>query len=283
MLIGAIEAITAEDVSGWIYSPLTDLHGTLALAFVDGECVGSGRVENFRPDLVSAGLSHGKFGFHFPVALHEEAAAGRLVVRPEGCEAIIIQRGSKVVGEPRAEEALVGGSLPAAETTAWLRMRQAISKDEFDFLNTLNDFGIAAWPLQDADLDTGGGAAARDRAALNIVQLCCMAGLQVDRADFANGGELADALNDETNPISRAGLLVFHADRPLTLTIVEGSHRTPKRKLIPDALDRGIRYTTEPFGVLAVHRSCVFRLERLQAKEFTVHYPRNAAERGLGG
>jgi hypothetical protein len=283
MLIGAVEAVTSEDVSGWIYSPLTDLHGTMALAYVDGECVGSGRVEHFRQDLADAGLSHGKLGFHFPVTLPEETAAGRVVVSPEGCEAIIMQRTSKIVGEPCSEEpALVGGRLPAPETVAWLRKRQAISKDEFDFLTSFSDFGVAAWPMQPARSGPGDRAAAREEAASSIVQLCDMAGRQVGRAEFSNARDLAEALDDEDHPISQAGLLVFHADRPLTLTVVEGSHRTSKRKLIADALDRGIRYAVEPSGLLVVHRLCAFRLEQPHARQFTVHYPRDAAGRAQG-
>jgi hypothetical protein len=278
MLIGAIESVTLEEVAGWIYSPATELHGTLALAFVGGECVGSGRVEYYRPDLASAGLSHGKYGFHFPVALRNEAAVGSLVVRPEGCEAIIVQRGSRIVGDAASEQpVLVGGDLPSAETVAWLQMRQAVSKDEFEFLTTLNDFSVASWRVRTANSGNNDGRVVREEAALSVVQLCTMAGLQVGRAEFKTGEELAKALYDGDNPISHAGLLVFHADWPLILTVVEGSHRTPQRSLIPDALDHGIRYTADANSLLAVHRLCAFRLEQPHAKQFTVHYPKNAS------
>lgn len=278
MLIGAVESVTPEDVSGWIYSPHKDLFGTTALAFLDGRCVGSGRVEVFRPDLAEAGLSHGKFGFHFPIRLPEEEAVGRVVVSPEGCEALLVQRGSKVVGPSEAGETeLVGGRLPNRDTVSWLRKRKAISKVESDFLAALDDFGVAAWSLRPpaAEGNPGSGVrtAARHEAAAEVIELCEMAGTRVGRAEFFSVEELAEALADADNPISQAGLLVFHADQRLTFSVVEGSHRTPKRDLIADALDRGILYTAEPDGLLVTHRRCAFRLERAEGEHFTVHYP----------
>ena len=283
MLIGAVETVTSEEVSGWVHSHLTDLEGALALAFVDGACVGSGRVGILRKDLADAGLSHGKLGFHFPVSLPDEDAAGRLVIGLEGCEAVILQRGSKVVGGPRAEApALVGADLPSAETIAWLRKRQAISKDESDFLTSLGEFGVAAWALQSGRAEAGGGLAVRhDQTARGIIQLRDMAGTRVGQAEFSDAEEFAAALDAEDHPVSRAGLLVFSADRALTLTVVEGSHRLPKRKLIEDALDRGIRYTSDPANLLAVHRLCAFRLEqRPHTGPFTVFYPEEHRSRG---
>lgn len=279
MLIGAVEAVTPENVSGWIYSPHMDLFGTTALAFLDGKCIGSGRVDVFRPDLAEAGLSHGKLGFHFSIQLPEEEAVGRVVVSPEGCEALLVQRGSKVVGPSEAGEAeLVGGRLPGRDTVSWLRKRKAISKGESDFLAALNDFGVAAWPLRLPPAEEGSSGprartAARHEAAAEIIELCDMAGTRVGRAEFFTTEELAEALADAENPISQAGLLVFYADRTLAFSVVEGSHRTPKRDLIADALDRGILYTVEPDGLLLMHRRCAFRLEHAEGEHFTVHYP----------
>lgn len=280
MLIGAVEVVTTEDVSGWIYSPLQDLQGTTALAFVDRKCVGSGRVGAFRQDLADAGLSHGRFGFRFPIVLPDEEAAGRLVISPEGCEALIIQRDSRVVGEQAAAgPALVGGQLPGAETVAWLRKRQAISKDEIGFLTALDDFGLAAWPLRPARPGAGEWTGTHHEAASEVIELCGMAGRPVGTAEFSNAEDFAAALEDEEHPISRSGLLVFHSDESLAFSVVEGSHKSPRRALIPDAIDRGIIYTAEPDSLLVVHRLSAFRLERTGAGPFTVHYPRDAASR----
>lgn len=284
MLIGAVENVTPEEVSGWMYSRAADLHGSLALAFVDGECVGSGRVELFRQDLADAGLSHGKLGFHFPISLPAEEAARRVVVGLERCEAVFLQRGSKVVGQPPDEErALVGGELPGAETVAWLRARGAVSEAEADFLGRLGEFGAAEWPLRPPGRGEGKDrTAARQEAASAIVQLCGLAGARAARAEFAGAEEFAAALDDAEQPLSRAGLLVFAADKPLALSVVEGSHRTPRRALIADALDRGIRYAAEPSSLLAVHGRCAFRLERPAPKGFAVHFPQATAPARAG-
>lgn len=280
MLIGAVEAVTPENVSGWIYSPLQDLHGTMVLAFVDRECVGSGIIEIFRQDLADAGLSHGRFGFHFPIVPPGEEAVSRVVVRPEGCEAVILQRDSVVTCAPRAAgTGLVGGRLPGSGTVAWLRKRQAISKDESDFLGSLGDFGVAAWPLRPARPGTGVGTADRDEAACGVIELCDVAATRIGRAEFSDARELAEALGNEDHPISQAGLLVFHADEALTFSVVEGSHKVSKRMLIADALDRGITYTAEPDSLLVVHRLCAFRVERTGGRRFTVHYPLDATGR----
>lgn len=285
MLIGAVENVTPEEVSGWMYSQAADLHGSLALAFVDGACVGSGRVELFRQDLADAGLSHGKLGFHFPISLPAEDAAGRLVVGLERCEAVFLQRGSKVVGQPEERErALVGGELPGAETVSWLRARGAVSEAEADFLGRLGEFGVAAWPLRSGRGDAKDkAAAARQEAASAIVQLCGLARARAASAEFAGAEGLAAALEAEDHPISRAGLLLFGSDRTLNLTVVEGSHRTHRRALIADALDRGIRYAAEPACLLAVHRRCAFRLEAPAHRGFTVHFPQAAAPARAGG
>ncbi len=84
-------------VSGWIYATGPDsLRNRLVLAFSGARCVGQGRVEIFRRDLLDAGLGDGYCGFHFPIALEAGEHPASVVVRPADCDAALIQAGSRV-------------------------------------------------------------------------------------------------------------------------------------------------------------------------------------------
>jgi hypothetical protein len=94
---GAIEVATPALVSGWIYCKLASLRDQLVLAFVDGRCVGSGRVEIYRKDLAEAKLGDGYCGFHFPIVLQEGEQAPSIVIRLQDSDASLLQARSRVV------------------------------------------------------------------------------------------------------------------------------------------------------------------------------------------
>lgn len=96
MIRGALEIAEPELVAGWLYSDRIELEGQTVLAFVGRRCIGAGKVGIPRKDLAAAKLGHGRYGFHFPVALpHGEDAAG-IVVRLEGSDLSLLQAGSTV-------------------------------------------------------------------------------------------------------------------------------------------------------------------------------------------
>ncbi len=98
MIKGAIEVATPALVSGWIYCKAASLRDQLVLAFVDGRCVGSGRVEIYRKDLAEAKLGDGYGGFHFPIALVEGEQPAAVVIRLQDSDACLLQANSRVVG-----------------------------------------------------------------------------------------------------------------------------------------------------------------------------------------
>ena len=100
MIRGAIEVTSRRKVSGWIVSAARPLKGKLVLAFVGSQCVGSGRVDVFRPDLLNANLGDGYAGYDFAIALSDDDDVGSVVIRLEECDAAILQSGSEVVGRP---------------------------------------------------------------------------------------------------------------------------------------------------------------------------------------
>ena len=97
MIRGAIEVATPTLVSGWIYCKVQALRDRLVLAFVDGRCVGTGKVEIFRKDLADAKLGDGYCGFHFPVALQEGEHPASIVIRLQESDAALVQARSRVV------------------------------------------------------------------------------------------------------------------------------------------------------------------------------------------
>ena len=97
MIRGAVESAKKDLVSGWIYATAGEsLRNQLVLAFSGTRCVGEGRVEIFRRDLLDAGLGDGYCGFHFPIALAAGEHPASVVVRLADCDAALIQPGSKV-------------------------------------------------------------------------------------------------------------------------------------------------------------------------------------------
>ncbi len=96
MLRGAIEGVTHDAIFGWLYSPEVPLRGRTVLAFLDGRCIGSGRIEVFRQDLKDARLGDGFCGFHFGLTYPGRAEPGRVVVKLEASDAVLLQSGSRV-------------------------------------------------------------------------------------------------------------------------------------------------------------------------------------------
>jgi hypothetical protein len=97
MLRGAIEGVTHDAIFGWVYAAEVPLRGRTVLAFLDDRCIGSGKIEIFRQDLKNARLGDGYCGFHFGLTYPGRAEPGRVVVKLEGADAVLLQRGSRIV------------------------------------------------------------------------------------------------------------------------------------------------------------------------------------------
>ena len=97
MIQGAIEVGQENIVGGWIYAHSGEtLRDKLVLAFSGPRCVGQGKVEVFRRDLLDAGLGDGYCGFYFSIALEPGEHPASVVIRPANCDAALIQAGSQV-------------------------------------------------------------------------------------------------------------------------------------------------------------------------------------------
>jgi hypothetical protein len=142
MIRGAIEVVTTDAVQGWIYCDHVAMGDQTILAYSGEQCVGSGRADVFRPDLVSAGLRDGKLGFNFPISVVPEALE-TIVVKLEGSDAVLLQRGARV-GHCGAGAAALKRSSVLAQLgrLKWALKHGRIGQADFDFLRTLYSFGV---------------------------------------------------------------------------------------------------------------------------------------------
>ncbi len=97
LIQGAIELVQRDLVAGWLYAQAgAGFRNHLVLAFSGRRCVGQGKVEIFRRDLLDAGLGDGYCGFHFPIELAPGEHPASVIVRPIDCDAALIQPTSRV-------------------------------------------------------------------------------------------------------------------------------------------------------------------------------------------
>jgi hypothetical protein len=142
MIRGAIEVVTMEAVQGWIYCDHVAMNDQTILAYSGEQCVGSGRANVFRPDLVSAGFSDGKLGFSFPISVVPEALE-TIVVKLEGSDAVLLQTGARVGHRGAGATALKRSSVLAQlGRLKWGLKHGRIGQADFDFLRTLYSFGV---------------------------------------------------------------------------------------------------------------------------------------------
>jgi hypothetical protein len=104
MIRGALEVVERDHVSGWLYSGHIELEGSLVLAFIGGKCVGCGKIELPRRDLLDAKLGHGRYGFHFPIAVTRHDDLGALTVRLDNSDLCLLHGNSVVTGGAQKAE-----------------------------------------------------------------------------------------------------------------------------------------------------------------------------------
>ena len=142
MIRGNIELVTPESVQGWIYTEDLKIREKVLLAFWADRCVGSGRVNVFRNDLANAGLGDGFLGFHFPIAVRQDAV-GSVVIRLEGSDAVLLQAGSHVESRSSTATALDHAAVNRRLAgLKWSLKHCRIAQSDFDFLRILWSFGV---------------------------------------------------------------------------------------------------------------------------------------------
>jgi hypothetical protein len=139
MLRGAIDLIHPERVGGWMYSEAGSVRGATVLAFVDEHCVGSGRIELFRQDLVDAGLGDGFLGFSFPITPPTPGDACRVVVRLDGSDPVFVQRDAAI--SARSGPDRLSPMMHTVESVEWMRSSGWLDPSEYTFMRYIIQIG----------------------------------------------------------------------------------------------------------------------------------------------
>jgi hypothetical protein len=145
MIRGAIEVADENRVSGWVYCGEKSLRNETVLAFVGSHCVGAGRVDLFRQDLLDAKLGDGYCGFDFPVHLSEPGQAEQMIVRLQFSDAALLQSGCRISGPRRLEPVAMDsrpnlGAIDPA-SVLWMLDRGMLDQPESDFLKAMHTIG----------------------------------------------------------------------------------------------------------------------------------------------
>ena len=218
MIRGAIDFFDGERVGGWVHSDVADVRERTVLAFVDGECVGGGRIEVFRQDLADAGLGDGVLGFSFGVTLPEDVAPGRTIVKLEGSDFVLLQSRSDVVDRETGK----AGVRPAridltVESVSWMSQQGWLDEYQADCLGRIVSIGMYESSLRTSQLDFADPAV----EAKGILELYHQRPLEIASREVP----LADlaGISAELAADGVYGPIAFHTEG-CVMQFVEGSH-----------------------------------------------------------
>jgi hypothetical protein len=260
---GAIEVVEAGKVSGWIHSSAGSVRDQLIIGFVGARCVGTGKIDKLRPDLLAAGLGDGYCGFDFPIKFLPEEEPGSLVVRLEHSDVALLQRGSRVFGDnvlvTMTDEMPDLGAVPPASVT-WMQDHGWLETHEHDFLKAIQGAGVCERALRATRFSGDGKACAKPeifvRKTLGVYMLSHVDVLRTHVSSFAElVGHTARASDEAVSVIG------LWSEAPTTISVAERSHigpRASRGRLLRDIPPGGIDYQFGPDQVLFLHRDCSF-------------------------
>jgi hypothetical protein len=225
MIRGAIELATSEMVKGWIYSDVAPMRDQLVVALSGHECLGTGRVDVFRPDLADAGVGDGNCGFSFPITVRPDAVDS-VVVKLDGSDAVLLQADAHVGNSGKRAPAMRRSTvLWHLARLKWALKRGRISQAGFDFLRTL-------WPMGVYERGLVRRKAADDSLVLdpwrNVARGLFDAYLALDAEvamqEARSPAEFKLALTRVVSSPDLVIVVALHCKGWATLRVLEGSH-----------------------------------------------------------
>jgi hypothetical protein len=263
MIRGAIEVAQKSRVAGWIYSSADTVRDKLILAFVGARCVGSGKVDRFRKDLLEAKLGDGYCGFDFPIKLNDGEKLGAVVVKLQSSDAALIQRDVVLTGPNDVEEVAEGPDLGAISpaSVAWMQDRGWLEQQEYDFLKAVHNLGGYERGLRPARR-AGGDAQAPakpETVVQDLLGVFCLGEVDIVQTRVASISDLAG----EKSPLKIGGASVVALWSPdrARISLEERSHHSPaaeRGRILPEPPQAGIDYSFGPDRLLFLHRDCSF-------------------------
>ncbi len=262
MIRGSIELVQPDRVAGWIYCSADVVHDKLILAFVGARCVGAGKVDRFRQDLLDAELDRGFCGFDFAIDLADGENLGAVVVKLQNADAALIQHTSRLIG-PDDEAETVGPDLGSISpgSVSWMQDRGWLEQQEYDFLKAVQ--GIGAYerglrPTRRAGSDIP-ASIKPEVIAQDLLGLYMLGDVDIARVSVASLSELAAEGSSIRHGIVSV-LALWSAERT-RICLDERSHLGPKAlrgKVLTEAPTGGIDYSFGPDRILFLHRDCCF-------------------------
>jgi hypothetical protein len=255
MIRGSIEVARRTQVSGWIYAETGTVRDRLILAFAGDRCIGAGKVDRFRKDLLEAKLGDGYCGFEFPIKLNDDESLGAVIVKLQNSDVALIQRDTRLIGPsdaaPATEQVL--GAIPPARV-AWMQDRGWLDQHEYDFLRALHTSGAYERGLRPARRANAEVAPALrpDHVAHELLSLYAMGDVDIHRRKVATLAEIAG----QARP-NELSVMALWSGEVCRLAIEERSHTKPRASApvllaVPSA--SAVEYGFGPDRVLFLHR-----------------------------
>lgn len=226
MIRGNIEVVTPELIQGWIYTEDGNIRNRVLLAFQNNTCVGSGRVEVFRPDLADAGLGDGHLGFSFPISVAPEAT-GSVVLKLEGSDAALLQPTAVIsTGDaPVATTLDRAGLRGRLASLKWALKNGRISQADFDYLRILWSFGIYERGL--IRRIVGDDNTVTDKAeavAAGLLEAYVETDVELVTKTVRNPAQFAEEIAAIARDPGRIAVVALHTGDRATLRALETSH-----------------------------------------------------------
>jgi hypothetical protein len=259
MLRGAIDHVHHERVGGWIYSGEVNLKGATVLAFVEGRCVGSGVVDKFRQDLADVGLGDGYLGFSFPISLVDKGEKGKVIVKLQDSDAVLLPPGAKISAPSRAS--LFKSLQHDAASIEWMQGRGWFDNLELAFLKYVSQFGVFEISLINKK-EVNGPTTSRVLEAepiaaqyLDLVSLTKSKIISLSCEAIDSESVVAAVTGALPNVLPVVGIL---ASQPGAISLVEGSHHDA---ILPNNIDGGVSYKLGPDRLLFVNLLCALSFD----------------------
>ncbi len=263
MIRGAIEVAQRTRVAGWLYSATTPLRDNTVLAFVGTRCVGAGKVERFRQDLLDAKLGDGYCGYDFPIKLAEGESASAVIVRMQFSDMALLQPASRVSGDDDAAASSAPdlGPIPPAGVS-WMLDKGMLEQPEYDFLKSIQSAGAYERGLRAAKRGAApAGAPAAptpEGVASDLLGLFMLGEPNIVRSSIAAISDLTAKpalLRSAGAPVAA----LWSQDR-VRIRLEERSHLDGRAQgeTIAEPQSGAIEYSFGPDRLLLLHRDCRF-------------------------